>query len=78
MILALGLVLALLWREVFSLESIMEGVPALGAAVFTLCAWAAALLAMLNSCASGVSVVNIDNGFGAGYQASAINHLKAK
>ena len=38
----------------------------------------AALLAMLNSCASGVSVVNIDNGFGAGYQASAINHLKAK
>ena len=37
----------------------------------------AALLAMLNSCASGVSVVNIDNGFGAGYQASAINHLRA-
>ena len=36
----------------------------------------AALLAMLNSCASGVSVVNIDNGFGAGYQASLINHLK--
>ena len=36
-----------------------------------------ALLSMLNSCASGVSVVNIDNGFGAGYQASAINHLKA-
>ena len=35
----------------------------------------AALLAMLNSCASGVSVVNIDNGFGAGYQASVINHL---
>ena len=35
-----------------------------------------ALLAMLNSCASGVSVVNIDNGFGAGYQASLINHLK--
>ena len=34
-----------------------------------------ALLAMLNSCASGVSVVNIDNGFGAGYQASCINHL---
>ncbi|MGI6105199.1 MAG: nickel pincer cofactor biosynthesis protein LarB [Raoultibacter sp.] len=34
---------------------------------------AAALLAMLNSCASGVSVVNIDNGFGAGYQASMIN-----
>ncbi|MGN0073261.1 MAG: nickel pincer cofactor biosynthesis protein LarB [Coriobacteriales bacterium] len=35
-----------------------------------------ALLAMLNSCASGVSVVNIDNGFGAGYQASLINHLR--
>ncbi len=34
----------------------------------------AALLAMLNSCASGVSVVNIDNGFGAGYIASQINH----
>ena len=35
----------------------------------------AALLGMLNSCASGVSVVNIDNGFGAGYQASLINHI---
>jgi NCAIR mutase (PurE)-related protein len=34
-----------------------------------------ALLCMLNSCASGVSVVNIDNGFGAGYQASLINHI---
>ena len=34
----------------------------------------AALLSMLNSCASGVSVVNIDNGFGAGYLASMINH----
>lgn len=34
-----------------------------------------ALLSMLNSCASGVSVVNIDNGFGAGYLASRINHL---
>jgi hypothetical protein len=33
----------------------------------------AALLAMLNSCASGVTVVNIDNGFGAGYAASQIN-----
>lgn len=33
----------------------------------------AALLAMLNSCANGVSVVNIDNGFGAGYQAALIN-----
>lgn len=35
----------------------------------------AALLSMLNSCASGLSVVNIDNGFGAGYLASMINHL---
>ncbi len=34
-----------------------------------------ALLSMLNSCASGVSVVNIDNGFGAGYIASMINKL---
>jgi NCAIR mutase (PurE)-related protein len=37
-----------------------------------------ALLAMLNSCASGVSVVNIDNGFGAGYLASMINHQRIK
>lgn len=35
----------------------------------------ASLLAMLNSCASGVTVVNIDNGFGAGYAASQINRL---
>lgn len=35
----------------------------------------AALLSMLNSCASGVSVVNIDNGFGAGYLASMLNHM---
>ena len=35
-----------------------------------------ALLSMLNSCASGVSVVNIDNGFGAGYLAGMINHVK--
>ena len=35
-----------------------------------------ALLSMLNSCASGVSVVNIDNGFGAGYLASMINHQR--
>ncbi len=34
-----------------------------------------ALLGMLNSCAAGVTVVNIDNGFGAGYAASLINHL---
>jgi len=37
-----------------------------------------ALLSMLNSCASGVSVVNIDNGFGAGYLASVINHQRTK
>ena len=35
-----------------------------------------ALLSMLNSCASGVSVVNIDNGFGAGYLANKINRMK--
>jgi NCAIR mutase (PurE)-related protein len=35
----------------------------------------AALLGMLNACAPGVSVVNIDNGFGAGYQANMINKL---
>lgn len=35
----------------------------------------AALLGMLNSCASGVTVVNIDNGFGAGYSAALINRL---
>lgn len=37
-----------------------------------------ALLSMLNSCASGVSVVNIDNGFGAGYMANMINHMGVK
>jgi NCAIR mutase (PurE)-related protein len=37
-----------------------------------------ALLSMLNSCASGVSVVNIDNGFGAGYLANSINYLACK
>ena len=36
----------------------------------------AALLSMLNSCASGTAVVNIDNGFGAGFMASTINHLE--
>jgi pyridinium-3,5-biscarboxylic acid mononucleotide synthase len=36
----------------------------------------AALLGMLNSCATGVAVVNIDNGFGAGAMASRINHLR--
>lgn len=35
----------------------------------------AALLSMMNSCSSGVSVVNIDNGFGAGFLASRINHI---
>lgn len=38
----------------------------------------AALLSMLNSCASGTAVVNIDNGFGAGYIAHTINHMEAK
>jgi pyridinium-3,5-biscarboxylic acid mononucleotide synthase len=37
-----------------------------------------ALLGMLNSCAAGVSVVNIDNGFGAGFQASLINRMAMK
>ena len=37
-----------------------------------------ALLGMLNSCASNIAVVNIDNGFGAGYMASAINHVSQK
>lgn len=37
-----------------------------------------ALLSMLNSCASGVSVVNIDNGFGAGFLANRINHMHPK
>lgn len=37
-----------------------------------------ALLAMVNSCASGLSVVNVDNGFGAAYQASLINHLPGR
>lgn len=37
-----------------------------------------ALLSMLNSCASGVSVVNIDNGFGAGFLANRINHMEGK
>jgi NCAIR mutase (PurE)-related protein len=37
-----------------------------------------ALLGMLTSCAPGISVVNIDNGFGAGYQANLINKLAAK
>lgn len=36
-----------------------------------------ALLTMLNSCASGIGVVNIDNGFGAGYLASMINHMRS-
>ncbi len=38
----------------------------------------AALFAMLNSCAPGISVVNIDNGYGAAHQASQINHLAVK
>ena len=35
----------------------------------------AALLTMLNSCANGVTVVNIDNGYGAGYAAATINRI---
>ena len=38
----------------------------------------AALLAMLNSCASGVTVVNIDNGYGAGVAASKINRVRGQ
>lgn len=38
----------------------------------------AALLTMLNSCAPGISVVNIDNGFGAGYSANVINRMAAR
>jgi NCAIR mutase (PurE)-related protein len=37
-----------------------------------------ALLGMLNSCSPGISVVNIDNGFGAGYQANPINSMGAE
>jgi NCAIR mutase (PurE)-related protein len=37
-----------------------------------------ALLGMLNSCATGMSVVNIDNGFGAGFLANRINHMAKK
>ncbi|MCL0312142.1 nickel pincer cofactor biosynthesis protein LarB [Apilactobacillus sp. TMW 2.2459] len=37
-----------------------------------------ALMTMLNSCASGITVVNVDNGFGAGYSASLMNHLGVK
>jgi NCAIR mutase (PurE)-related protein len=38
----------------------------------------AALMGMLNSCSTGLLVVNIDNGFGAGYAASMINHTQSK
>ena len=37
-----------------------------------------ALLTMVNSCSNGVSVVNIDNGYGAGYLAAQINRLAVK
>ena len=37
-----------------------------------------ALLTMINSCANGVAVVNIDNGYGAGYMATQINRLAEK
>ena len=38
----------------------------------------AALLSMLNSCANGIAVVNIDNGYGAGYLATQINRLACR
>ena len=58
----------------FSLELL---VGALGAEVAHGAAFdgVAALLGMMTSCASGVSVVNIDNGFGAGFLANRINRL---
>ena len=37
-----------------------------------------ALLTMLNSCANGISVVNIDNGYGAGYLAAQINRMAVR
>jgi NCAIR mutase (PurE)-related protein len=37
-----------------------------------------ALLTMINSCANGIAVVNIDNGYGAGYMATMINRLAIK
>ena len=37
-----------------------------------------ALLTMINSCANGISVVNIDNGYGAGYNAALINRLAVR
>ena len=37
-----------------------------------------ALLTMVNSCANGIAVVNIDNGYGAGYMATQINRLAIK
>ncbi|MEG1459532.1 MAG: 1-(5-phosphoribosyl)-5-amino-4-imidazole-carboxylate carboxylase, partial [Acetivibrio sp.] len=38
----------------------------------------AALLTMINSCANGIAVVNIDNGYGAAYMATQINRLAVK
>ena len=37
-----------------------------------------ALLTMINSCANGIAVVNIDNGYGAGYRASQVNRLAGR
>ena len=55
----------------------MSGRESIGAMVkATALGGVTALLSMLNSCASGVSVVNIDNGFGAGYQAHLINNME--
>mgnify|MGYP003335798241 CR=1 FL=1 len=58
-------------------EADLEGLPAVDVDALEEFGGVAALLAMLNSCASGVSVMNIDNGFGAAAMASAINHLRA-
>ena len=61
-------------RNILVLAAIILAVSGYGANFNGL----SALLSMLNSCASGVSVVNIDNGFGAGYMAHTINCLGGK
>ena len=57
-----------------ALASVIGGLVGYGASFGGI----SALLSMLNSCASGVSVVNIDNGFGAGFLASRINHIERR
>ena len=56
-------------------DAATQDVIALDLRAVLLVVFVAALLGMLNSCANGVSVVNIDNGFGGGCMASMINHL---